>query len=791
MKKRIGVALFVIMLIGFLQSHLLNADTLLEEHTLFENTNGACAIAAADFNLDGHQDLVYTCFQGNHITWLENDGELNFTAHLVINGYMDAKAVDVGDINQDGYPDFVATAGGADRITWFENNHDETFTAHDVATTWDEPGFVQVTDRPSGNLIDINSDGEVDILATACQIGRIGWFENDGEENFEEHIIKDDWTVVSGAVALDVDGDTDIDILAAAQGGGVVWFENIGDDEIFTEHLLFDDWDKSNWIQAGFINDDAYVDFALTSCGVSDNVGWFENDGSQNFTLHMLNDSYAGGRCPVLSDIDEDGDTDIFAIAWQDAVASFFENDGEANFTETFISTDALDLLKLFVVDLDSDDDLDIVGSTAVYGVHHIRWWENVNEFLVADFTVDVMTGNLPLTVNFSETTFSKPPVQYWHWDFDNDGVIDSYEQNPEWTYAEVGSYMPVLEVSNGLMTETVTLDDSIKVFDGESALFFESSNCVEILPSPTLNIIDDLTIEAWIKPVGWGLHPSLGFGRIIDKNAYVLMLIKEYAATNNYCLGLWLYNASGTNSLITTPDSSITLHQWQHVAASYSSTSGEVNMYIDGIEQVLSYTNIPTGQLADNSAYEFAIGSTSYNCFTFNGTIDEVRVWNDIRSHNDIEHYRNYYLHGSETGLSGYWQMNEGNGIVLNDSSPNLNDGVILDPIWTHGKNLSPISVDGNENTVECIKAVPNPCKNSLKISFSSEKMENVEIKIYNLKGQKVKTLTKNEYQTGNHEIYWDLNCENGKHVSSGLYFYSIKSENGSVQCGKFLVIE
>ncbi|MBN2018149.1 MAG: VCBS repeat-containing protein, partial [Candidatus Cloacimonetes bacterium] len=741
MKKRIGMTLFLV--IGLVQLSLLYADTLLEEHTLFENTNGACAIAAADFNLDGFQDLVYTCFQSGHITWLENDGNLNFSEHLVINGYTNAKAIDVGDINQDGYPDFVATANGADRITWFENNHDETFTAHDVATTWDEPGFVQVTDRPSGNLIDINSDGEVDILATACQIGRIGWFENDGEENFEEHIIKDDWTVVSGAVALDVDGDTDIDIIAAAQGGGVVWFENIGDDEVFTEHLLFDGWDKSNWIQAGFINDDTYVDFALTSCGISDNVGWFENDGSQNFTLHMLNDSYAGGRSPVLSDIDEDGDTDIFAIAWQDAVASFFENDGEANFTETFISTDALDLLKLFIVDLDSDDDLDIVGCTAVYGVHHIRWWENVNEFLVADFTVDVVTGNVPLSVNFSESTFSKPPVQYWHWDFDNDGIIDSYEQNPEWTYNEVGSYMPTLVVSNGVITETVTLDDSIRVFDGESALYFESGNCVMVSPSPTLNIIDDLTMEAWIKPIGWGLHPSLGFGRIIDKTAYVLMLIKEYAVTNNYCLAMWLYNENGTNSIITTPDSSISLDTWQHVAASFSNTYDEVKMYINGIEQELSFTNTPSGPIADNSASDLAIGSTNYNCFTFNGTIDEVRVWNDSRSSDDIQYYRNYYLSGSEPGLSGYWQMNEGNGILVHDSSPNFNDGVILDPVWTHGKGLLPVGIDEIiENEELYSQILPNPCRKNLNISFFCKKSENIKINIYNIRGQRVKTL-------------------------------------------------
>ena len=150
-----------------------------------------------------------------------------------------------------------------------------------------------------------------------------------------------------------------------------------------------------------------------------------------------------------------------------------------------------------------------------------------------------------------------------------------------------------------------------------------------------------------------------------------------------------------------------------------------------------------------------------------------------------------NHYLTGSEAGLSGYWQMNEGTSILVHDSSPNLNDGVILDPIWTHGKKISPISIDENKNTIECIKVVPNPCTNSLKISFSCRKMENVEINIFNIKGQKVKTLTNNAYQTGNHEVIWNFQDENEAHIASGLYFYSIKSEEKSAQFGKFLILE
>jgi len=140
---------------------------------------------------------------------------------------------------------------------------------------------------------------------------------------------------------------------------------------------------------------------------------------------------------------------------------------------------------------------------------------------------------------------------------------------------------------------------------------------------------------------------------------------------------------------------------------------------------------------------------STSYDWFTFNGTIDEVRAWNIIRSSGNIQHYMNYYLTGNETVLSGYWQMNEGNSIFVQDSSPNFNDGVILDPIWTHGKELSPVSIDGyDEYNSMLSKVIPNPCKNSLEISFFCEKSAKVEINVYNIRGQRVKMLTDNTYQ-------------------------------------------
>ncbi|HHE38343.1 MAG TPA: T9SS type A sorting domain-containing protein [Candidatus Cloacimonetes bacterium] len=76
-----------------------------------------------------------------------------------------------------------------------------------------------------------------------------------------------------------------------------------------------------------------------------------------------------------------------------------------------------------------------------------------------------------------------------------------------------------------------------------------------------------------------------------------------------------------------------------------------------------------------------------------------------------------------------------------------------------------------------------PNPFRNSTTISFSpTENGENAEIEIYNIKGQKVKSLECVNYfdakatESLSH-IIWNGKDENNKPVSSGIYFYKLKS--------------
>ncbi|MDO9577753.1 MAG: T9SS type A sorting domain-containing protein [Candidatus Cloacimonadales bacterium] len=71
-----------------------------------------------------------------------------------------------------------------------------------------------------------------------------------------------------------------------------------------------------------------------------------------------------------------------------------------------------------------------------------------------------------------------------------------------------------------------------------------------------------------------------------------------------------------------------------------------------------------------------------------------------------------------------------------------------------------------------------PNPFNPTTKISFSTtENVENAEIVIYNLKGQKVKQLFSDQLSAGHHTVIWNGTDDTGKSVASGVYFYKMKA--------------
>jgi len=98
--------------------------------------------------------------------------------------------------------------------------------------------------------------------------------------------------------------------------------------------------------------------------------------------------------------------------------------------------------------------------------------------------------------------------------------------------------------------------------------------------------------------------------------------------------------------------------------------------------------------------------------------------------------------------------------------------------------------------NTVEpseCITNItcyPNPFNPTTTISFNLNKLSKVDLSIYNLKGQKVKTITSEILSEGHHNYVWNGTNQKGNNVSSGVYFYKLIF-NDSIYTKKILMLK
>ena len=70
-----------------------------------------------------------------------------------------------------------------------------------------------------------------------------------------------------------------------------------------------------------------------------------------------------------------------------------------------------------------------------------------------------------------------------------------------------------------------------------------------------------------------------------------------------------------------------------------------------------------------------------------------------------------------------------------------------------------------------------PNPFNPSTQISFALPEASEVELEIYNIMGQKVRTLVSSSFQAGFHALQWDGANDFGQRVASGIYLYKLQA--------------
>ena len=106
-----------------------------------------------------------------------------------------------------------------------------------------------------------------------------------------------------------------------------------------------------------------------------------------------------------------------------------------------------------------------------------------------------------------------------------------------------------------------------------------------------------------------------------------------------------------------------------------------------------------------------------------------------------------------------------------------------------------TPETTNENDLTDPCVKTelignYPNPFNPSTIIHFSLSAKVNLRIDIYNIKGQKIKTLVDDIYPAGSHSIVWNGTDDGGYSVSSGVYLYKMTADD-YVGAGKMVLMK
>jgi flagellar hook assembly protein FlgD len=83
-----------------------------------------------------------------------------------------------------------------------------------------------------------------------------------------------------------------------------------------------------------------------------------------------------------------------------------------------------------------------------------------------------------------------------------------------------------------------------------------------------------------------------------------------------------------------------------------------------------------------------------------------------------------------------------------------------------------------------------PNPFSNSTELSFELAQQERVAVSIYNVAGQKARSIDKDSPPPGKHSIVWDGKDDGGQRLASGIYFYTVQTSRG-VSTRKTVLVE
>ena len=160
----------------------------------------------------------------------------------------------------------------------------------------------------------------------------------------------------------------------------------------------------------------------------------------------------------------------------------------------------------------------------------------------------------------------------------------------------------------------------------------------------------------------------------------------------------------------------------------------------------------------------------------------------------------------GPNQGVAQYFPLT-GNYSLMNDGLPNTYVNKITYHPYLIYPNIICCTDDGayilsdytgtgsNEKIIPKqileISNYPNPFNPETKIVFDLPKSGKVKLKIYNIKGQQVKSLVNESIFSGKHSVIWNGDDDSGRQVRSGIYYYKLNVNGETLAVKKCLLLK
>jgi len=330
-----------------------------------------------------------------------------------------------------------------------------------------------------------------------------------------------------------------------------------------------------------------------------------------------------------------------------------------------------------------------------------------------AEFSADPLNGTVPLEVQFTDASIGD--ITGWEWDFENDGIIDSNEQNPLFTYSEIGIYSVSLTVTDGMTTDTETKVDYIEV---EVALEadFTADPVSGIAP---LEVVFTSTSIGNITSWEWDFDNDGSIDSTEENPTYT------YTDAGDYSVSLTV----GDGVITATETKMDFISVGDQIIADFIA-----DPLVGMAPLAVSFTNTSSGTI---TSWEWD--------FDNDGSIDSTEE-NPSFTYTEI----------------GVYTVS----LTVSDGT-NTDTETKIDYIETTLTG----SYDLPLNSTKLYANFPNPFNPSTAISFSVKSGDQAVLVIYNSKGQQIES---QNFEAGMYNWEWDAeNCP------SGVYFYKLISSD------------